>query len=415
MGGPGDVAGSLEAFRDGQLNPRIPHVGYSDQFFSVCRELDIPLLTLTTHRGSAPVECGDLRVETIPDTFLGTAGLRYQAAHASLARTVISRSRQFKANVAVVSTEPYPLLLQPLRLLGVRLVLTMHCTLWPQYKPLSTTTRLLQRTQWPFYRTFDAVLSASRLCSDQIREVTRAPPPIVEFLPQMRGEVFEGIPAPDAAAETFRVIFVGRVEADKGAFHMLEIASRLRAAGRTDVAFDVCGDGGALPELRRRVAEAGLTSMHIHGWCEAAALRALFSRAHLSIVPTTSDFVEGFNQVVVESLLAGRPVVTSKICPAVDYVRSGVVVVPPDDVAGYADAILGLASDRARFAELQRACAAASRKFLDPSVAYAAALRRTLLALRANHRPAPLEIPFEASPEAPIAEAFTAPAPACIR
>jgi len=160
--------------------------------------------------------------------------------------------------------------------------------------------------------------------------------------------------------------------------------------------FDVCGDGSALPELRRRVAEAGLSSVELHGWCDADRLRALFSRAHLSIVPTTSDFVEGFNQVVVESLLAGRPVVTSKVCPAVDYVRRGVVVVPPDDVDGYARAILELAGDRARFAQLQEACAPVSRKFLDPRLAYAAALRRTLLALQTREPPVPLEIPFDA-------------------
>ncbi len=34
-----------------------------------------------------------------------------------------------------------------------------------------------KRTQWPFYRTFHSVLSASRLCSDQIRRVTKTPPP----------------------------------------------------------------------------------------------------------------------------------------------------------------------------------------------------------------------------------------------
>jgi glycosyltransferase involved in cell wall biosynthesis len=396
MAGPGNVVGSFEAFRDGKLNQRILHVGYSDQFFHVCRELEVPLLTLTTHRHPEPVEYGDLRVESIPDPFAGTSGLRYQAAHAALAGTIIARARQFKANVVVVSTEPYPLLLQPLKLLGARLVLTMHCTLWPQWKPTSTLTQLLRRTQWPFYRTFDAILSASRLCSDQIREVTRAPPPIVEFLPQMRGEVFDGIAPPDAHAEQFRVIFVGRVEADKGVFHLLEIAERARAAGRTNIAFDICGDGSALPELRRRVAEAGLSSVQLHGWCDAERLRAAFSRAHLSIVPTTADFVEGFNQVVVESLLAGRPVVTSKVCPAVDYVRPGIVVVPPDDVDAYTRAILQLADDRARFAALQEACTPVSRKFLDPRLAYAAALRRTLLALRANQTPEPLEVPFEA-------------------
>jgi len=395
LAGPGDAGASLEAFRSGTLNSSIMHVGYSDQFFRVCRELEIPSLVLTTNSRIDEVEYGNLRVEKIKDDFKGTSGARYQAAHVSFARTVLTKARRFKANVVVVQMAPYPLLLSPLRVLGARLVLAMHCTLWPQFKSPSTTTRFARQTQWPFYRLFDTILSASRLCSDQIRQVTSAPPPIVEFLPLMRGESFERISAPELASEKFRVVFVGRTEADKGVFELVEIASRLRAAGKTNISLDICGDGGALPELRRRVADANLSSVTLHGWCDAEQLHDVFSRSHLSIVPTTSNFVEGFNQVIVESLLAGRPVLTSKVCPAVDYVRSAVVQVPPDDVGAYTDAIVALAADRARYAALQRACAAVSRKFLDPAFGFGSGVRQMLLAFQAKSKPASFEIPFD--------------------
>ena len=40
------------------------------------------------------------------------------------------------------------------------------------------------------------------------------------------------------------------------------------------------------------------------------------SWAHAMIVPTTSEFKEGFAMVAAESVLAGRPVVLSDVVPA---------------------------------------------------------------------------------------------------
>ena len=45
-------------------------------------------------------------------------------------------------------------------------------------------------------------------------------------------------------------------------------------------------------------------------------MREMFRQAHVLIVPTTTDFIEGFNQVVVEGVLAGRPVITSWNVPS---------------------------------------------------------------------------------------------------
>jgi len=50
-----------------------------------------------------------------------------------------------------------------------------------------------------------------------------------------------------------------------------------------------------------------------------------------SFVPTTAQFTEGFNQVMTEAVLSGRPVVTSDACPAVEYLPNTGVLVPTDD------------------------------------------------------------------------------------
>ena len=44
--------------------------------------------------------------------------------------------------------------------------------------------------------------------------------------------------------------------------------------------------------------------------------------------------------VCAEAILAGRPVITSPVCPALDYVRDAAVEVSPDNIEQYCEAIL---------------------------------------------------------------------------
>jgi glycosyltransferase involved in cell wall biosynthesis len=198
--------------------------------------------------------------------------------------------------------------------------------------------------------------------------------------------MYGGLPIPERSP-VVRFMFVGRVEADKGVFTLLEIAGRLRVQGRHDIAFEICGAGAALDELTARTRAQNLESQFvINGWCDRDRLREIYARSYAVVVPTTVSFVEGFNQVVVEALLSGRPVITSSVCPAVDYVAPAILQVPPDDAAGYERAIVQLADDAASYERLRSACARVCRKFLDETTSFRSALRHTLGAL-ADGRP----------------------------
>ena len=65
-----------------------------------------------------------------------------------------------------------------------------------------------------------------------------------------------------------------------------------------------------------------------------------FASSHAVIVPTTSRFEEGFNMVCAEAILAGRPVITSAVCPALAYIREAAIEVQPDNIDQYYQAIL---------------------------------------------------------------------------
>ena len=104
-------------------------------------------------------------------------------------------------------------------------------------------------------------------------------------------------------------------------------------------------------------------------------MEKMLGESHTVVVPTMSDSNEGFNQVVVESVLAGRPVITSVVCPAVKYVREAVFEVPPDDPKGYAEAILQLSDDLHTYDRTRAACSTYQEQFYDERNGWCAALK----------------------------------------
>ena len=396
VSGPGDAFYTFRRWKDGAPDLKSSHVTYSSQFYDVCRELGASALVLSTnaHAPADPLSDGSITLERRPDLLAGATRLRYQQRQWTFARSIVEDVRRFHANVLVVPDQPHLFLLGDLRLRGVKIIQVLHCTLWASRAQRSATSRVttgLLGLSYP--NVCDVVLSASEEINRQVRAVSRAwlrdPPPIVSFLPHYRPEMYGGLPPPERGAVA-RIMFVGRIEVDKGVFNLLEIATRLRSAGRTDVAFEICGSGSALEELRARVEARGLASTFvINGWCDHEQLRAVYARSYAVIVPTTVDFIEGFNQVVVEALLAGRPVVTSSVCPAVDYVAPAVLQVPPDDLAAYEAAILRLVDDRATHDRLRRACEPVCRKFLDGALSFRGALSHALTAVAGGHAVSP--------------------------
>jgi glycosyltransferase involved in cell wall biosynthesis len=273
--------------------------------------------------------------------------------------------------------------------------------IWPEFRPRRPVWRLLGRLlRGAYRRTFAAVLSTSRYVTRQVESIAvRDVCPIVEFVPTFRREAFS-VPPPAPERRPFRVMFVGRFEAYKGLFTLVEVARRLKQLGRKDIVFDLCGDGGVFNQIKDAVQREGLgDSFVLHGWCSADKLQEVSKQSHVYVVPTTTEFVEGFNHVIIEGLLVGRPVVTSKVCPAVEYVPNCLSLGEPDSAEGYLAAILALADDVALYKRLQERCLAEAARFLDPSEeSFGAAARHVLLALREGRAPERRMIPLRPAP-----------------
>src|SRR5262249_35046966 len=148
------------------------------------------------------------------------------------------------------------------------------------------------------------------------------------------------------------------------------------------ILFEVCGDGAALDQLNEAVKEKGLYGVVcIRGRLARPELLQVYARAHAVIVPTRSDFSEGFAMVCAEAILSGRPVITSRVVPALEVLGAACMEACTDDIDSYVSAIQKLAEDGRSYEQLCGACSELSRQFLDRTKSYAAAVDRLMVHL----------------------------------
>ena len=393
--GPGDVIGTYRYWVEGKDDPSQVSNTYSSQFYEVCRDLDAQAYVISSYREKKSLRDGRFRIDHRPMPLRSASGFLYHLGQVLYGLRLIASAVRFRANVAVVADgTTHWFVLSLLSLLGVQVIPTLHCVLWRKYIPQRKVEKLLVRLSRNLFSNCTATMVASNEIAEQVDQLTAGHhPPLLPFLPTYRRTEFAGVCKPDETRSPFRVMFAGRIEADKGVFNLVEIAKRLVALGRQDITFDICGNGSKLEALRLATQEAGIeASFAFHGYCNKPQMREIFNRSHVVIVPTTTAFVEGFNQVVAEGVLAGRPVVTSAVCPALSYVQDAVVEVPPDDTQAYGDALLKLCDDRDFYEQKRRVSLRLQKQFYDVSRGWGATLKSILMAIQESPELEPVKL-----------------------
>jgi glycogen synthase len=392
MGGAGVSVGSYKYWKSGVDDPRQVSMSYAGQFFDVCREVGARVYALNGWKEKGYLREGSWTLHNVPVPYSGQGGLLHHVGQFGYGLYMLGLACRHRADLAVVGGGTHWFVLALFRLAGIAVVPSIHCVLWRKFSPpTGRVARAIRRMNgWFFGRVPLAVLSASDEIARQIVSLTgegRARP-LVEFLPTYETSTFAPSGSPPPAPRPFRVLFVGRVEEDKGVFEVLRMAKDLRAAGHADIEVDVCGTGSALERLRAEAVAAGLEQVfRCHGHCLREKMRQMYAACHAVIVPTTADFVEGFNQVVVEAVLSGRPVIASSVCPALAYVRDAVLEVAPGDVKGYASAVLRLRDEPGLRESMAGACEGLKAQFLDVRRGWAEAFRHVVRAYRSGRKP----------------------------
>lgn len=162
-------------------------------------------------------------------------------------------------------------------------------------------------------------------------EVTRRPPVPLPFRPV--------------------VAFVGALEPTKGVDVLLEAWPQV-AAELPDARLVLVGDGSQREQVAQAVAEGEVAgSVTMTGRVPRREVAGLLDAATLLVLPSRS---EGLALVLLEAMARGRAVVSTTAGGTAELVEDGVtgLLVPPDDVAALAEALLRVLQEPAVAAEM---------------------------------------------------------------
>jgi len=172
--------------------------------------------------------------------------------------------------------------------------------------------------------------------------------------------------------DTVHILFLGRINAGKGAPQLGEALKRMLAipGWRATVAGD-----GQVEEARRFAAETGLADrVNLPGWVGPSEVARLISESDILVLPS---FVENLPLSVIEGMASGLAVVATPVGAVEDIVANEVsgLLVAPGDVDGLTVALSRLVADPALRGRLGAAALATHRERLELGT-FARSIRR---------------------------------------
>jgi glycogen synthase len=367
----GDIADVFDKWLTRRGNSTSPTVTYSSQFFDFVSRLGARTYALSGCQRPAQVRAHGIAVTHHRRRISRLPLIGYHLEQLRYALLLFGLALRYRPRVMFVdSGVTYWIFLIPLRLLGIRIIAVLHNSLWPNgFPPMTIIGRLRIGVDRIFFRHFaSAVFCVSPVIRRQVLQLLGGRAlPIIEFGASFDAQHYHGnYAAPSHSQRPFQVFFAGRIERNKGVFDLLEAAQQLESADPGRYVYDICGGGGDADELAQRVGALGLSAVfRLHGRLDRDALIRKYLDAHVVVVPTRSDFCEGYAQVVAEAVLLGRPVITNSIVPAMESLVDAVVEARPDDVTSLAASIKMLADDNDLFSNKRAACLNLREKILD--------------------------------------------------
>jgi glycogen synthase len=356
---------------------------YMKEFFRLATDLEAESYVVTWSAGEkAIVRQGAFTFDNRP--LQRPAGLRYHLFNIIWFLRLMPDLARFRADVLILTGNyNYWWVLAALRWLGTAFIPSYHGVLWRRFGPVRLSWRVLVRLNAALVlRRARIVVAASGAIARQAERLLgggRGRPRIITHLPTYHPDQFASIPPPAASRDPFRVLFVGRIVADKGVYDLLEVARRLDADRNRRFHFDLCGDGVDFEDFQQRVRALGLEHMiSCHGFSGPDKIQQLLGASHACIVPTRSEIEVGFEMTCAEAILAGRPLITSEVCPALEYIRDGAIEVAPNSVDGYHQALLLLSEDEQLYEAKREATLRLQHQFYDPKNSWYAAMRECL-------------------------------------
>lgn len=382
--GPGNIIEAHRCWRQNRHNVTEVSLTFSEQVQNFCSDIKATSYFVACYSKKDLLVDGEFTLEHRPKR--PRTGLRYHVGEVLYGLSLLRTALRFRPDITLVdSGSTHYFVLALFRIFGFRVLPILHNTLWPNGFPLQKPIPrlVLKLDSMLFWRRGPAaVIGVSPMCAQQVDEVRgeRKRYPIYQTRAQFERAHFAKIaPPPPHSRRPFQVIFLGRIERSKGVFDVLDIASRLQVSHPGLVRWEVCGKGPDLEELRVRHEELKLDGIvNLRGWTSPEDQVAVYANSHASIVPTRSSFAEGMAMTAAESILAGRPLVTNPVVPALEVLGSACVRAETDDIESHLSAVLKLATDAEFYNRARDACASYQEQFYDRQYGLTAVLKQAL-------------------------------------
>lgn len=369
--GPGDAIHAHKSWRRGKHDPTEVSITFSSQIEQYAQDVGAALYIVCYHDRKDFLEDGDVTIEHLPKPWPKAGGLAFHIRELLYGLKLLRRARKFRADAAILDSGCTHYFWQSLfAVSGIKVVPVLHNSLWPNgFKPKGLSLSVIEWLDKHFWRRVPlASLCVSPVCSRQVEEV--AGPdcrPLVQIRAQFSPDFFKQIPpAPPHDRRPFQIMFIGRVTEGKGVLDIVEMARQIEAKVPGRVRWTVCGTGAELEEMKEQITANGLEGVVLaNGWTSLEDLVGIYTRSHCSIVPTRSTFVEGLAMTAAEAALAGRPLISNPVVPALELLRPATVAGETNDPSSYVEQILKLIDDPAWYESMVKACPEVSAPFID--------------------------------------------------